>query len=99
MNMKVKPLEDVLAELAQNLYFSENQILDAFLKFTKKEKDLNIKQNLNDYLIYTRKQKDRMEEVCNELEIKNPKGKKSAVMEALLEEMKHFLNSVKESEI
>ncbi len=88
--MKIKTLEDLLADELKDLYSAENQITKALPKMAKTSKSNELRTAFETHLKQTENQVKRLEQACSELGI-NPKGQKCAGMEGLLEEGKEIM--------
>ena len=88
--MKIKTLEDLLADELKDLYSAENQIVKALPKMAKTTQSRELRSAFEEHLRQTENQVQRLERACNELGI-SPKGKKCVGMEGLLEEGKEIM--------
>ena len=90
--MKIKTLEDLLADELKDLYSAENQITKALPKMAKTTQSRELRSAFEEHLRQTENQVKRLEKVCEELGI-SPKGKKCVGMEGLLEEGKEIMTT------
>src|SRR5262245_50842160 len=97
MVMKIRTLEDLLADELKDLYSAENQLVRALPKIAKAVNSEDLRSALEQHLRQTQKHVERLERICEKLEI-NPKGKKCAGMEGLIVEGTEILKSEGESE-
>jgi ferritin-like metal-binding protein YciE len=95
--MKISTLEDLLADELKDLYSAENQLVKALPKIAKAVASEDLRSALEDHLKQTQKHVERLERICEKLEI-NPKGKKCTGMEGLISEGTEILNSEGQSE-
>ena len=93
--MKIKTFNDLFADQIKDLYNAESQMLKALPKMAKKATDTKLKASFEKHLEQTKAQKERLEKVCEILDIK-PTGKKCAAMEGLIEEAKEIIENVKD---
>lgn len=94
----MKNLKDLLEHQIKDLYSAETQQVDVLEKVIEKTNNDLLKSNLKKHLEETRRQKDRLENICNELEIK-PTGEKCKAMEGLVKEAKDFLEEDADKEV
>jgi len=83
--MKLKSLQDLLADQLKDLYSAENQLVKALPKMAKAATNPDLKAGFAEHLEQTRGQVARLEQICEQLGV-TPKGKKCAAMEGLVEE-------------
>lgn len=88
--MKIKSLEDLLADELKDLYSAENMIVKALPKMAKQTKSAELRSAFEEHLDQTKNQVERIEKACNELGI-SPRGKKCVGMEGLIEEGKEIM--------
>lgn len=96
--MKVKTLNDLLVDMVKDLYSAENQLIKALPKMAKKASTPDLKKGFEKHLEETMRQKERLEKVCELLEV-TPKGKKCAAMEGLIEEAEEAISEVKDKDV
>ncbi|MGE0756492.1 MAG: ferritin-like domain-containing protein [Pirellulaceae bacterium] len=82
--------QDLLAHELRDLYSAEQQIVKALPAMIKSCSSEKLQAALQEHLEVTERQVERLEQVCEKLEI-TPKGVKCAAMEGLLEEGKEIL--------
>jgi ferritin-like metal-binding protein YciE len=97
MIMKITTLEDLLADELKDLYSAENQLVKALPKIAKAVESQDLRSAFEDHLKQTHKHVERLERICEKLDI-NPRGKKCMGMEGLLAEGIEILNSDGETE-
>jgi len=90
--MKIKSLEDLLADELKDLYSAENMIVKALPKMAKNSKSKELRTAFEEHLKQTENHVRRIEQACNDLGI-SPRGKKCVGMEGLLEEGKEIMSS------
>lgn len=88
--MKMKSLQDLLVEQLKDLYSAENQLIKALPKMAKAATSSDLKNGFKEHLEQTRGHAERIEQICEQLEV-SPKGKKCAAMEGLVEEGKEMM--------
>lgn len=96
--MKVKTFNDLLADLIKDLYSAEGQMAKSLPKMAKKASSQRLKKAFEMHLEETLNQKERLEKVCELLEI-TPKGKKCQAMEGLIEEAEEMTEDVKDAQV
>ena len=95
--MKITTLEDLLADELKDLYSAENQLVKALPKMAKAVDSQDLRSAFEDHLKQTQKHVERLERICEKLDI-NPKGKKCMGMEGLIEEGSEILKGQGEPE-
>ena len=90
--MKIKSLEDLLADELKDLYSAETMIVKALPKMAKNTKSRELRTAFEEHLKQTENHVKRIEQACNDLGI-SPRGKKCVGMEGLLEEGKEILSN------
>ena len=88
--MAMETIEDLLEEQLQDLFSAENQLLKALPKMVKKATSPDLKAAFETHLRETEGQVKRLDRIFKELG-ENPKGKKCAAMEGLIEEGKELM--------
>lgn len=96
--MKVKTLNDLFIDMIKDLYSAESQLVKALPKMSKKTTTEQLKKGFDQHLEETITQKERLEEIAEILDI-NPKGKKCAAMEGLIEEAEDIISDVRDPEV
>jgi ferritin-like metal-binding protein YciE len=89
--MKMSSLEDVFTDEIKDIYSAENQIIKALPKMAKASNG-ELRSAFEQHLEQTRTHAQRIERVCQELNI-TPKGKKCAAMEGLITEGSEVLDT------
>jgi ferritin-like metal-binding protein YciE len=97
MAMKITTLEDLLTDELKDLYSAENQLVKALPKMAKAVDSQDLRSAFEDHLKQTQKHVERLERICEKLDI-NPKGKKCMGMEGLLAEGNEILKGQGEPE-
>ena len=95
--MKFTSLEDILIDELKDLYSAENQLIKALTSIAKGVDSEDLRSIFEEHLKQTRKHVERLETICQKLDI-SPKGKKCVGMQGLIEEGTEMLNSKGESE-
>jgi ferritin-like metal-binding protein YciE len=88
--MKLATLDDLLHDHLKDLYSAENQLVKALPKMAKASSAPALRAGFTEHLAQTRVHVQRLEQICKQLGV-NPKGKKCAAMEGLLEEGKEMM--------
>ena len=83
--MTLDTLHDLFVHEIKDLYSAENQLLKALPKMAKAASSSELATAFEDHLAETEVHVARLEKICEKLQI-NPKGKKCAAMEGLIEE-------------
>ena len=89
--MKLENLRDLFEESIQDLYSAETQIIDALPLMIEKVSNPQLKQALELHLRQTEEQRDRLEEICEKLDI-DPDDKFCKATEGLIKEAKELLS-------
>jgi ferritin-like metal-binding protein YciE len=82
--MKLQNLTDVLSDELKDIYSAEHQIMKALPKMAKASEG-ELRTAFEQHLKQTRTHAERIEQVCEELNM-SPRGKKCMGMEGLIEE-------------
>jgi ferritin-like metal-binding protein YciE len=98
MDMKVKTLNDLFVDMLKDVYSAESQLVKALPKMAKKSSAAQLKRGFELHLQETIRQKERLEQIAQILDI-SPKGKKCAAMEGLVEEAEDMFTDVKDPEV
>jgi ferritin-like metal-binding protein YciE len=98
ISMKVKTLNDLLADMVKDLYSAETQIIKSLPKIIKICRTKDLKSGFEKHLQETINQRERLERVAELMDI-NPKGKKCIAMEGLLEEADELISEVKDQDV
>jgi ferritin-like metal-binding protein YciE len=88
--MKLENLRDLFFETIMDLYSAETQTMDAFPLLIEKVSDPRLKEALQTHLKKTQAQRDRLEEICEKLDI-DPDDKYCKATEGLIKEAKELL--------
>jgi len=88
--MKMKTLQDLLAHELKDLYSAEKQITKAVPKMIKACSCDDLQEALQSHLGETERQVERLEQVCQQLDIPT-RGAKCRAMEGLLDEAAEML--------
>jgi ferritin-like metal-binding protein YciE len=94
----MKKLEDLFEHQLKDLYSAENQLIKALPKMQKAASDSKLKKAFEDHLEETKNHKVRLEEVCEELDIK-PTGENCKAMKGLLEEAQGMIDEKADKEV
>lgn len=96
--MKLETLKDLFHHELKDLYSAEKQIIDALPKMIEGASNADLKTALRDHLELTREHLARIEDVCEELDLK-PGGHKCKGMEGLIEEGSELLKEKTEKNV
>jgi ferritin-like metal-binding protein YciE len=88
--MPISTMEDLLADELKDLYSAETQLTKALPKMAKAASTDALRKAFEKHLKETEGHVQRLEKVCEQLDIK-PRGKKCMGMEGLIEEGKELL--------
>ena len=87
--MKIRNLDDVLTDELKDIYSIEQQLIKALPKMAKAA-DGELRNAFENHLVQTRIQADRIQAICDQLNI-SPKGKKCMGMQGILKEGEEVL--------
>jgi ferritin-like metal-binding protein YciE len=96
--MKVKKSENLFANIIKDLYSAENQLEKALPKLAKKASDQELAKSLEEHLKVTQKQKERLEKICEMMNI-SPRGKKCIAMEGIIHELESDLAEIEKENL
>jgi ferritin-like metal-binding protein YciE len=96
--MHQSSLADLLVEELKDLYSAETQLLKAIPKMAKAATSKPLKAGFEKHLKQTEGHVERLEQVCEELDV-SPKGKKCKAMEGLIEEGSEVIEEDAEPEV
>lgn len=96
--MQLSTLEDLLVDELKDLYSAENQLLKAIPKMAKAATSKALKAGFEKHLKQTEGHVERLEQVCEDLDV-SPKGKKCKAMEGLIEEGADVIEEDAEPEV
>lgn len=82
--MKIRNLDDVLTDELKDIYSIEQQLIKALPKMAKAS-DGELRNAFENHLVQTRIHSDRIQAICDQLNI-SPKGKKCMGMQGILKE-------------
>ena len=94
----MKNLEELFEHQLQDLYSAEDQLTDALPKMAKKAKDAKLKTAIEDHLEETKEHKNRLKEICDELDI-DPKGETCKAMKGLIKEAESFMDEADDDDV
>ena len=90
-NEPENPLHELLVDQLKDLNSAENQIIKALPKMAKNASNPELRAAFEAHLEETRMQVERLDQIAEEMGIRNLKGKKCAGMEGLIEEGKEVM--------
>ena len=96
--MELSSLEDLFIDELKDLYSAENQLTKALPKMAKAASSKELKAGFEKHLKQTEGHVERLEQICEELEV-SPKGKKCKAMEGLIEEGSEVIDEDAEPEV
>ncbi|WP_276166374.1 ferritin-like domain-containing protein [Zobellia alginiliquefaciens] len=94
----MKNLNELFEHQLKDLYSAETQLIDALPKMAEKANDSKLKEVFKNHLEETKNQKKRLEEICDELDIK-PTGETCKAMKGLIEEAKSFMGEAETDDV
>lgn len=94
----MKTLNDLFEHQLKDLYSAENQLLDALPKVLENVSDHELKSSIESHQEETQKQKNRLIEICDSLNI-SPSGEECKAMRGLIEETNHFLKEDADADV
>jgi ferritin-like metal-binding protein YciE len=96
--MELASLQDLLVDELKDLYSAENQLLKAIPKMAKAATSKDLKAGFERHLKQTHGHVERLEQVCEELDV-SPKGKTCKAMEGLVKEGGEVIKEDMEPEV
>ena len=96
--MKITTLEGLLADELKDLYSAESQMIKALPKMADAAVSDDLGRALEEHLEQTRRHAERIEQICEQLNIK-PKGKKCMCMEGVVEEGREVMTTAMEPDL
>ena len=94
----MKTLQDLFEHQLKDLYSAEDKLLDAIPKVLENVSDSELKTSIESHKEETQKQKVRLQEICDELNI-DPSGSECKAMKGLIEETNHFLKEDADADV
>ncbi|CAM4096710.1 ferritin-like domain-containing protein [Zobellia roscoffensis] len=91
----MKTLNDLFEHQLKDLYSAEIQLLEALPHIMEHTSDEQLRQAFENHLKETKEQKNRIETICNELNIA-PNGETCQAMKGLISEARNFINEAEE---
>lgn len=95
---KTKTLEELLEDGLKDVYSAEKQLIEALPEIAKAAYDEELEAAFNRHLEQTRKHAERIEKICDRLDIK-PSGKTCKAMEGLIAEGRDLISEYKQSPV
>jgi ferritin-like metal-binding protein YciE len=96
--MQLSSLEDLFIDELKDLYSAETQLTKALPKMAKAASSKELKAGFEKHLKQTEGHVERLEQICEELDV-SPKGKKCKAMEGLIEEGSEVIDEDAEPEV
>lgn len=90
--MKLKSMQDLYIAELKDLYSAETQLLKALPKMAKAASSDTLRNAIQEHIQVTEKQKQRIEQIAEELDIR-PGGRRCKAMEGLIQEGEEALHS------
>lgn len=94
----MKDLKGLFEHQLKDLHSAESQLVDALPKMVKKASNSKLKDAFENHLKETKEHKQRLEEICNELNIK-PTGERCKAMEGLIKEAEGFMDEADNDDV
>ncbi|MFS4467265.1 ferritin-like domain-containing protein [Maribacter sp. 2210JD10-5] len=94
----MKTLKDLFEHQLKDLYNAETQQLDALPKMIDHANDNKLKEAFKNSLKETKEQRNRLTDICSELNIE-PTGETCNAMEGLIEEAEGFFSEPESSDV
>ena len=94
----MRNLSDLFEHQLKDLYSAEKQLLNAMPKVVEYVTDSELKNAIESHRQESENQKDRISDICAQLDIK-PTGEECKAMKGLIEETEHFLDEEAEPEV
>lgn len=94
----MKTLEDLFEHQLKDLYSAEKQLVEALPKMVDNANDSDLKKAFKNHLEETKKQKSRLEEICEKLDI-SPTGETCKAMKGLIKEAESFIDEAEDDEV
>ncbi|WP_179020506.1 YciE/YciF ferroxidase family protein [Winogradskyella forsetii] len=94
----MKDLKGLFEHQLKDLHSAESQLVNALPKMAKKASNSQLKDAFENHLKETKDHKQRLEEICNELDIK-PTGEKCKAMEGLIKEAEGFMDEADNDDV
>lgn len=94
----MKTLKDLFEHQLKDLHNAEQQLIAAIPDMIEKASNQKLKTIFEDHLEETKRQKERIVEICEELDIK-PKGETCKAMKGIIQEAKDFIKHDASSEV
>lgn len=98
MANKLNTLEDLFHHQLRDLYSAEKQLIKALPEMAQKASTDELRNAFNEHLEETKKQKERIEKVCEKLDI-SPEGETCKAMEGLIKEAKEFMGENADADV
>ncbi len=96
--MKIQSLQDLFVDALEDLYSAESQIEKALPKMEMAAHDPSLKQGFQQHLDQTHHQKDRLEQIFQEMNMR-PKAKTCKGMEGIISEGNELLKEKVDPEV
>jgi ferritin-like metal-binding protein YciE len=94
----MKSLEDLFEHQLKDLYSAESQLVVALPKMVENATDIRLKQAFENHLEETKAQKNRLEKICNTLQI-TPNEETCKAMKGLIKEAESFIEEAEDAEL
>ncbi|WP_179008545.1 YciE/YciF ferroxidase family protein [Winogradskyella forsetii] len=94
----MKDLKGLFEHQLKDLHSAESQLVNALPKMAQKASNSKLKDAFEDHLKETKDHKQRLEDICNELNVK-PTGEKCKAMEGLIKEAEGFMDEADNDDV
>lgn len=94
----MKNLNELFKHQIKDLYSAETQLIEALPKMQSNANDSKLKEAFENHLKETKEQKRRLEQICEDLDIK-PTGEKCKAMEGLIKEAEGFIGEAEDDDV
>lgn len=94
----MKNLNELFKHQIKDLYSAETQLIEALRKMQSNANDSKLKEAFENHLKETKEQKRRLEQICEDLDIK-PTGEKCKAMEGLIKEAEGFIGEAEDDDV
>lgn len=96
--MKAKNPNDFFANLIKTLHSAESQLEKALPKLARRTNDDQLRKGIEAHLKVTEKQRARLENIAEMLDV-SPRGKKCIAMEGILNELETNMDEIEKEEM
>lgn len=97
--MKLETLQELFVDELQDLYSVEKQIIEALPKMAEKAQSPELKRAFETHLQQTRRQKERLDQIFDQIRGADRDGKKCKGMEGIIEENEKLIKDAKDADV